>query len=355
MKLRFKNIICRMVLALAIAILLSGCEKADKNTDIVFTTEFGEDEVFRIDNASCSLPEIKVYMRTSQDQYESLFGSEIWGKDIGGTTLGDQLKDTILARLAQIKVMTLLADEYGIMLDENEQEICKAAAKAFVSGLSPLEIDDMQADTDLIEKMYSEYALSNKVYEHVTKDVNPEISDDEARTIKVKHILIKNYTLDSNGKRVNMTQLDDLRAKAKCRSILEKIQAGADFDEMAQEYNEDDETSYAFMKGTMPESFEEAAFQLDTDEVSGIVTTEYGYHIIKCISTFDQAETDANKEKIVQQRKNEAFNSVYTDFVKTVYSNLNEKLWETLEFEKKPEITTTNFFDIYSEYMAKAR
>ena len=60
---------------------------------------------------------------------------------------------------------------------------------------------------------------------------------------------------------------------------------------------------------------EEAAFNLGTDEISGIVETEHGYHIIKCISTFDRDETDRNKIKIVEQRRKEVFNEEYSGFV----------------------------------------
>ena len=114
--------------------------------------------------------------------------------------------------------------------------------------------------------------------------------------------------------------------------IRQEIMDGADFDELAQKYNEDDKTAYSFMKGDMPEAFEDAAFELDTDEVSQVVETPYGYHLIKCVSTFDRDETDQNKEKIVRERKNEAFNEIYGEFVRTVHSNLNEELWNSIEF-----------------------
>ena len=41
----------------------------------------------------------------------------------------------------------------------------------------------------LIESMYRDYALADKVYRQIISDINPEISDDEARTITVQHIL----------------------------------------------------------------------------------------------------------------------------------------------------------------------
>ena len=64
-----------------------------------------------------------------------------------------------------------------------------------------------------------------------------------------------------------------------------RAQNGDDFDSLIEEYNEDMSSTYTFGKGTMPEAFEKAAFNLDTDEISGLVETEYGYHIIKCVST----------------------------------------------------------------------
>lgn len=334
-------------LVLLVALALAGCERARKDTEIILTTDFAPDEVFRIDSEACYLPEINVYMRTSQSQYEGLFGKEIWGKDIGGQTLESQLKDTILARVAQIKVMKLLAGEYSIELSNEEKDKAKQAAEQYIEGLSEDEKAAMGIDADSVANMYCEYALANKLYEYITKDVNPEISDDEARTIKVKHLLLKTYTLDKDGNKQEFEQLDKLRTKAKIRKIMEEINGGADFDAMAEKYNQDKETTYSFMKGTMPESFEEAAFSLETDELSGIVETEYGFHLIKCISTFDQAETDANKLKLIQKQKNEAFNGVYTDFVKTVYSNLNQKLWDSLTFENTSEVKTSNFFDVY--------
>lgn len=329
---------------------LTGCKTAEEKTEIVLTTDFKEDEVFRINTESCMLPEIMVYMRTSQDQYEAVFGSEIWEKNLGGRTLEQQLKDTILARLAQIKVMNLLAENYHVTLSEEENDRIGKAAEEYMAGLKPEEISSMGVNREIIEQLYREYAIANKVYSEITKDVNPEISDDEARTISVKHILLKTYSLGENGEKIEYTENRKKLVYDKMQEIEKKLNDGEDFDALVEEYNEDEQAVHTFGKGTMPEAFEEAAFNLDTDQISGIVETEYGYHIIKCISTFDREETDANKVKIVEQRKNEAFNQVYGEFVKGLYSNLNRKLWESVSFEENPDCTTTNFFDIYNSY-----
>jgi len=328
---------------------ITGCRKAEKDTEIILTTPFEENEVFRIDDETCFLPEVMVYMENSGRQYEGLFGEEIWKKDLGGITLGEQLKDTILARLAQIKVMQLMARSYGLTTDENDEAMADKAAGEYFSSLDSGSVSSIGLTRDTVKEMYLEYAMANRLYDYITGNVNPEISDDEARTIKVKHILIKTYVTDADGERIEFSPEEKKKAKNRLKAVLEEIKEGADFDEMAGKYNEDDKITYSFMKGVMPEAFEEAAFDLDTDEVSDIVETEYGYHIIKCVSTFDRDETDRNKEKIVRERKNQAFNEEYSRFVSGVYSNLNEELWDSLSFDEIKKSEGKDFFEVYDE------
>ncbi len=329
--------------------LLTGCGDKSDATEIVLTTDFNDDEIFRIDSQSCTVPEVNIYMYTSKDQYQNIFGSEIWEQDLGGTTLMDELKDITLARLAQIKAMNLLGEERQIELSDSEKEKAKEAAKEFMAGLDPSAIALLGVNEELVENMYAQYLMAEKVYDDITADVNPEISDDEARTIKVKQILLKTYEEDENG---NRTEFDTDRRNEvykKALKIHSKAMAeDADFDALINEYNQGDEWEYTFGKGDMPQAYEEAAFNLDKDEISNVVQTDYGYHIIKCISNFDKDETDANKARIVAKRKKEAFSKVYEDFIRTLHSSLNEELWDKLEFEVKDEIETVNFFDVYN-------
>ena len=186
---------------------LTGCGSGNEfGTKIVLTTGFDRDEIFRIETSTCSLPEIMVYLTNIQNRYESVYGTEIWATNVDGVTLEQNVKDIALAQIARIKTMNLMAERYEVELDGEEKAQVKNAASAYYDSLSDAEIKKMGISKKTISDLYTEFALAEKVYQYTIKDINPEISDDEARTITVEHILIKTYALDGTGKKVEYTE-----------------------------------------------------------------------------------------------------------------------------------------------------
>ena len=330
-----------------------GCGSGEGiGTKVVLTTGFDKDEVFRIETSSCKLPELMVYLTTIQNRYESVYGREIWETKADGVTLEENVKNIALAQIAQIKTMNLMAEQYGVDLDEEEKARAENAAKAYYETLDEREIELMGVSEKTIKALYTELARAEKMYQYTIKDINPEISDDEARTITVQHILIKTYALDGTGKKIEYTEAARQEAYDEAREVLALAKDGEDFDALIRRYSEDDKSTYSFGKGEMEEAFETAAFNLGTGEISDVVEPEFGYHIIKCINTFDREETDANKIKIVEQRREEAFGQEYDAYVETLTRNLNEELWDTVNFIHDEGVDTQNFFEVYTAYFA---
>ena len=348
-----KKIVLVLIVMVSIFTLpLTGCggERDDPDVRVVLTTGFYRDEVFRIETISCMLPEIRVYLTNAQNQYESVYRRQIWSIDFNGETLEDNIKDIALAQIAQIKTMNLLAAKHDVSLDEEEIEAANEAAAAYYHSLNAVEKEVMGVTLATIETLYSEYALADKVYQFIIRDINPEISDDEARTITVWHILIRTYALDGTGKKVEYTETARADAFNRAKKILEQVHAGEDFERLMMLYSEDEQAAYSFGKGDMEKSFSEAAFLLGNGEVSEIIETSFGYHIIKCINTFNREETDNNKIKIVEQRREEVFSQEYNSFLNTLTRNINDVLWEQVTFINNPEVNTKDFFDVYQRF-----
>jgi peptidyl-prolyl cis-trans isomerase D len=131
-----------------------------------------------------------------------------------------------------------------------------------------------------------------------------EANKDQFRTperVKVRHILLKTTEKPQD-------ELPKIRAKIE--DILKQLKSGADFAALAKKYSED--TGSAVKGGDLDwvarlqtvKNFEQTAFSLKPKELSGIVQTEYGFHIIQVmekqearLKSFEEAKEGLAKER----------------------------------------------------------
>jgi peptidyl-prolyl cis-trans isomerase SurA len=96
-------------------------------------------------------------------------------------------------------------------------------------------------------------------------------------------------------------------ARAEAERLLSRIRAGEAFDSLAREYSDDTGTAELggdlgwFRRGRMVREFEDATFGLLAGEVSPVVETEYGFHVIK-VERFRQGERQARHILIMPER-----------------------------------------------------
>ena len=352
---RMKYVVKRFALGilLCVTIVMAGCSNGESKK-VVLTTGFEKNEVFRIEDISCMLPEIMVYLTNTQNQYEQVYGEQIWETGVGDVTLEDNVKDIVLAKMARIKTLNLMAKENDISLNDAEMNKVRVAADEYYESLSKKEREVLGVDRALITSLYEECALADKVCEYILMDINPEVSDDEARSVTVEHIFMKTYMLDGTGQKVPYTDTMKQKVYDEIKKVLEKANSGEhSFKSLMEEYNEAELNTISFGKGEVDKAFEKAAFDMETGEMSGIIEGEDGYYIIKCINTFDREETDANKLKIMEKRKEEAFYLEYEGFVASLTRDLNDKLWKNVTFIHDDDVKTSSFFQIYDKYFAK--
>ena len=247
--------------------------------------------------------------------------------------------------------MVLLAEHNGIMLDDSEKKAAQNAAKEYYATLSEADIKAMDNVTvDTIQTLYEEQALAGKLYEYTIRDINPEVSDDETRTLTVQQILLKTYVTDDAGNRTEMSDSNKSTVYARMKEVQAQLDEGATFESMVETYNEAEEGTVSFGKGEVDVNLETVAFNLSTDQISDIIETEDGYMLIKCVTTFDKEETELNKVRIAEERRSEAFAQEYDEFAKGLTREINSQLWDSITLCDDPEVTTKEFFDIYNKY-----
>ncbi len=133
---------------------------------------------------------------------------------------------------------------------------------------------------------------------------NSHISDYRVpERVKVAHILFKTTGETPQQKAATLT---------KAEKVLAQIRAGANFADMAKKYSDDTSASQGgelgwIQRGQTVKAFENTAFSLKPGQISGIVKTEYGYHIIKVeahqmahVKSFDEVK-DSIQAKLEKQ------------------------------------------------------
>jgi foldase protein PrsA len=138
--------------------------------------------------------------------------------------------------------------------------------------------------------------------------------------------------------------------------ILKQARSGADFGELAKKYSEDPGSKdkggeYTFPRGQMVKEFEDTAFSMKTNEISDIIETQYGYHIIKLSEKIPAKKVDFDKVKegIKDHLVNEELKSQLPDYTKKLVKDadvqiLDDKLKGTdlaIEPAKEPASPAT--------------
>ncbi|CAD7359381.1 MULTISPECIES: peptidylprolyl isomerase [Staphylococcus] len=253
-------------------------------------------------------------------------GETLISSKAGDVKVQDVLKEIGNEQIAsdsfKVLLNKILEEKYGKKVDdkqidkETDEEIEKYGGKDQFKNLlkqQGMSLDEYKKQRKMIA--YQKELLNDKV-----KISDKEIKDN---TKKASHILIK-VKQDKDDKE----GLSDKDAKKKIEEIKKEIDKNPkSFDDLAKkesmDSSKDKNGSLGYVvKGQTVKPFEKALFKLKDGEISDIVKTDYGYHIIRA-----DKPTDFNKEK----------------------SKLKEKLIQN-KLQKDPEILTNAYKDLLKEY-----
>lgn len=106
----------------------------------------------------------------------------------------------------------------------------------------------------------------------------------EPEMVAAQHVLVAYKGAKNAPKGVTRSKAD---AKKRAEEVAEKAKGDGDFSELVKKYSEDPGAAERmgsvgkFKRNVMAKAFEDAAFALEVGKVSGVVETEFGFHVIK--------------------------------------------------------------------------
>ena len=275
--------------------------------------------------------------------YAAMYGEDWYDTEIDGEgkTYGEYLKENTFETLKAYIAYEKLAEEYGVEVDEKTVE---DGVKEYLSYFGEDFLEKANTSEDALKNLVKREKLVTLLLEKLTAEGGDAYVSDESilpefekNYVRVQHILISS-TASEEGEENSDAAL------AKAKEVIKKLDEGADFDSLIEEYNEDPGMTkgsyYTFTDGMMVKEFEEASRNLQIGEYTKEpVKTDYGYHIIKKY----ELTTDCDE-----------FNKIKQDKSQQAISDIIEKKISSVKFVSKDEAIDEIIKEMVEEINAEA-
>ncbi len=318
-----KNIIKKYILLVTILLVSSLSMSACKGIELENKTEQVE---------GYSEREAMILLINERNRYEKAYTRDIWKLviDDSGNTFDKLLIQNVKSYMEQIKILCMLAEEKGITVNSQERDEIRKLSEKYLSSLTEGDLKTIGCTRDDIQDVYTDYYQANKLIHSLTEGIDSDISDSEAKVIKVQQIVTSSLK--------------------KAKAILKKIKIdNSDFETMAGRYSELENVEIVLERGRGDGLYENTAFSLDEGEVSNILAINGMFYIIKCTDGYDEEATLKRKESLQNAINNKTFQEVYAPYKQDHNIRFSDKFWKEINFGEENISTTDNFFEMYRE------
>lgn len=213
-------------------------------------------------------------------------------------TVREYLEKQTLSQIKTSYVVDMLAKKYDIELSKEDLKEIDQEKSSFIKKVGgQKEFKKLLKENNTSIQAYDKIAKNDKLYKLIfntlysegkSKDLTSEEKESAQKIYyssykKIRQIVLT--TIDLNTKEPLITSIINQK-KSLINSILNDAKNGVDFDELIKTYSEDVNNSDGpyyiyYTDGQMLKEIEDAVNNLSDEEISDVVETSYGYHIIK--------------------------------------------------------------------------
>lgn len=299
---------------------LGGCEQLEKKApEDTVAVSFGDTNIM--------LDEVTYMIRSMEYTYESYFGSNICGNDMGdgsGMTVGDYIKQMSLSQLRQTLVLNEYAKKNGIELsDDQKAKVDEAIEKLQTESEDYL--DAVGATDELIEKTYTENAIANLVYMDLVADVDTTVGDDEFLRKKIAYV------------KLTPSELTETTAADEATT---EVSSDEDSSEEAYSIENTEVESESASKDVTTSTEEASSEKASTEAVStGEASSENVSKLSSEASTEDSTEVETLSEE--EQERQDAMNDAADKIIKE-FEEGNDAADFISDYQNDSHFTATN-------------
>ena len=325
---------------------LTGCSSPMDGTQPLLTS--GEDTV-TVGTGNLML---RMNQATMLSYYSMMGGSTtgLWSQDSGdGETYGDTTKANVLDELENMLVQKQHAADYDVSISEEEQGKIEEAAQAFMDANTEETIQNLSVSQSDVETLLELYTYQTKMYDPMVADVDTNVEDSEAAQSRITYCRIDiSDTQNEDGTTTPLTDEEKQEKKDQAQALLDKLQASADpasadMDALAKEVNEDlnaVDNTFGDDDTLLDDNLKEAARTLQDGQVYGeVVEGENAYFVVRMDSVLDREATDAEKENIVSERQQDAYNDLLDQWKDDADITVNNKEWNKVTLTDNEQYT----------------
>ena len=328
-----KKMVKKLAVLLAAVMMIgmfAGCgtSTADYSSTVVAT--YGDENIY-MDEANFFLRYQQWYQEGSYwDMYTMYFGyANMWEAESGnGTqTMGQYLKEEVMAQILQTRILMDHAAELGVSLTEEDKAKVAEAAESFKTNIHA----DFQkyapyTDADLIEWL-EKNALAIKVWDTVKKSKEVEVSDEECAMFTVEYAYI---AAPVEGETVEEGALTN---EERANEALSRLMAGEAFVDFEEELDLTSYTnSYLKKDDSMTIDLYTAGVTMKTGDVTMVGDAESGWYVIKCLNDSDEEASEQKRAEVADSKQEEYFNEVYAGWAASAKAFDVKKSWNDVKF-----------------------